>query len=351
MNRSFRRCISVFSLLGFTALAYPALAQDGSAAEALFDRGLAHMEAGRYSAGCRAIAESQRLDPRPGTLFTLSQCEVRSGRLATAAKHLDEYLDLYERMTPEQKVRQSERLKVAKEQRDSLISDVPELTLCLPPGAPAGTVVKRDGVVLAHDALVIKLTVDPGEHVVSTQAPGGPLWEFGFTIAKGEKIPLLLEVEAAPSVKTQSGVVMAHEPVEEADLPPATKQGTSGRRIAAYASGGVGVAAVVLGGVMAGLKRGKNATIKTHCGSAIGASREDDCDLTGVDAKNSVNTLGLASTIGIAAGLAGMGTAAVLFLTEPKAAKPTTSARKPWIAADVLSVGLAGAMVGAHGSF
>ena len=309
------------------------------------------MEAGRYSAGCRAIAESQRLDPRPGTLFTLSQCELRSGRLATAAKHLDDYLALYERMTPDQKVRQSERLKVAKEQQDTLIFDVPELTLCLPPGAPAGTVVKRDGVVLPNAALVIKLAVDPGEHVVSIQAPGGPLREHRFTIVKGEKKPLLLEVEAAPIVKTHPGVVIAHEPVEEADLPPATKEGTSGRRIAAYASGGVGVAAVVLGGVMGGLKRGKNATIEAHCGIAIGTSRESDCDLTGIDARNSVNTLSLASTIGIAAGLAGIGTAAVLLLTEPKAAKPTTSAHKPWIAADVLSVGTAGAMVGAHGSF
>jgi len=46
------------------------------------------MEAGNYAAGCPALAESQRLDPRAGTLFTLSQCEVQWGRVATAVTRL-----------------------------------------------------------------------------------------------------------------------------------------------------------------------------------------------------------------------------------------------------------------------
>ena len=59
------------------------------------------------------------------------------------------------------------------------------------------------------------------------------------------------------------------------------------------------------------------------------------------------------STIGFAAGLAGVGTAVVLLLTEPKSATPSTGAgaRGPWIAADVLSIGTTGAMLGAHGRF
>lgn len=352
MNRSFNRCIRALSLLGPLALASPALAQDVAAAEALFNRGLADMEAGRYATGCPAIAESQRLDPRPGTLFTLSQCEVRWGRVATAVTRLGDYLELYERLPPDQKARQSERRKVAKEQRDKLTLEVPELTLSLPPGAPAGTVVKRDGSVVAGAALGIGLPVDPGEHVVSTQAPGGALWEQRITIAKGEKKPLVLEVKAAPTVDSRAAAtppVVAVAP-EPAPLPPA-EPGTSGRRVAVYTIGGVGVAGLVLGGVMGGLALGKKSIIKDHCGGAIGAPSELDCDATGLAAADSVKTLGLVSTIGFAAGLAGVGTAVVLLLTEPKAAKPTTGARGPWISADVLSAGPTGATLGAHGTF
>ena len=356
MNRSFQRCIGILSLLGPLALASPALAQDVAAAEALFNRGLADMEAGRYATGCPAIAESQRLDPRPGTLFTLSQCEVRWGRVATAMTRLGDYLQLYERMTPDQKVRQSERRKVAKEQRDKLALDVPELTLSLPPGAPAGTVVKRDGAVVAEAALGLGLPVDPGEHVVSTQAPGGALWEQQFTIAKGEKKPLVLEVKAAPTVEARTAltapvVVATPEPPKQGALPPATGAGTSGRRVAVYAIGGVGVAGLVLGGVMGGLVLGKKPTIAAHCMSPVNGSDQVFCDQIGVDAGNSAKTLGLVSTIGFAAGLAGVGTAVVLLLDEHRPAKPTTGVRGPWISADVLSAGPTGATLGAHGSF
>jgi hypothetical protein len=258
-------------------------------------------------------------------------------------------------LTPDQKVQQQKRPKVVKEQRDKLILEVPQLTLSLPPGAPAGTVVKRDGAVVAGAALGLGLPVDPGEHVVSTQAPGGALWEQQFTIAKGEKMPLVLEVKAAPTVEARTAlaapVVMANpEPAKQAP-PPATGAGTSGRRVAVYAIGGVGVAGLVLGGVMGGLVLGKKPTIAAHCMSPISGSDQVFCDQTGVDAGNSANTLGLVSTIGFAAGLAGVGTAVVLLLTEPKPAKPTTGARGPWISADVLSVGPTGATLGAHGSF
>ncbi len=356
MNFSFHRYLYALSLLGPLALSSPAIAQDVAAADALFNRGVTEMKAGQYKKGCPLIAESLRVDPQPGTLFTLSQCEVKWGRVATAVARLDDYLQLYERLTPDQKVQQQNRPKVAKEQRDKLALDVPELTLSLPPGAPAGTVVKRDGAVVAGAALGLGLPVDPGEHVVSTQAPGGALWEQQFTIAKGEKKPLVLEVKAAPTIEARTAlaapvVVATPEPAKQEPPLPETKAGTSGRRVAVYAIGGVGVAGLVLGGVMGGLALGKKSTIEANCGEAIGAPSELDCNQTGYDASKSVKALGLVSTIGFAAGLAGVGTAIVLLLTEPKPAKPTTGARGPWISANVLSAGPTGATLGAQGSF
>lgn len=74
MNHQFSRAIGVISLLGALASASSARAQGVDAATTLFNTGLVEMEAGRFSAGCPALAESQRLDPRAGRLFTLSRC-------------------------------------------------------------------------------------------------------------------------------------------------------------------------------------------------------------------------------------------------------------------------------------
>jgi hypothetical protein len=345
MNLSLYRCLCILSLLGPLAISSTAVAQDVEAADALFNRGVTEMKAGNYKKGCPLIAESLRVDPQPGTLFALSQCEVKWGRIATAVARLDDYIRVYDRLTPDQKAQQINRFKVAKEQRDKLALEVPELTLSLPPGTPAGTVVKRDDAVVASAALGLGLPVDPGEHVVSTQAPGGALWEQRITIAKGEKKRLVLEAKAAPTVGAAAPM-----PAKELAAPEA-EAGASGRRVAAYVVGGVGVAGLLLGGVMGGLALGKKSTISAHCGSGIKSSDETACDPTGLAASTSIKPLGLVSTVGFAAGLAGVGTAIVLLMTEHNGPKPVTGARGPWISASVLSAGPSGAMVGAQGTW
>lgn len=138
MKISFHRCLGILALLGPLALSSTALAQDVAAADALFNRGVTEMKAGQFQRACALIAESMRLDPQPGTLFTLSQCEVKRERTATAVARLDDYLQLYDRLTPDQKAQQLNRPRVVKEQRDKLSLDVPELTLSLPRGRPRG---------------------------------------------------------------------------------------------------------------------------------------------------------------------------------------------------------------------
>jgi hypothetical protein len=313
------------------ALPSPALAQDIAAAESLFNRGRADMAKGRYETGCKAIAESQRLDPRPGTLFTLAVCEARWGKIATAAARYGDYLSLYERLTPAEKTRQRERAKEAKAQREALSPLVPKLTVMLPEDAPAGTVVERDGMVMAEPALGMALPVDPGEHVLTTRAPGRPVWELRLTIGKGEKKQLTLEVKPSPETGGRS-----ERGAEGADV----------RRLLSYGIGGIGGAGLVLGGVMGGMALGKKGTITDHCGSGIGAKNGAACDPTGLDAASSGKTLALVSTVGFAVGAAGVGAAAVLLLTEPSRAKPAAAGSRPWITAGMLHVGPAGAVVG-----
>ena len=84
-----------------TFLAHHAMAQDPSSAAPLFDRGLEDMLAGRYETGCPSLAESHRLEPRPGTLFTVAECFAKWGKVATAFRYYEQYLSVFAQMPPE----------------------------------------------------------------------------------------------------------------------------------------------------------------------------------------------------------------------------------------------------------
>src|SRR4051812_21352406 len=110
------RCCLPGVVMFTCSLAAPAGAQDVATAEALFNRGVADMDARRYTTACPALAESQRLDPRPGRLFTLADCEALQGRIATAVALYGDYLALYARLTPAQQRTQLGREKIAAKQ-------------------------------------------------------------------------------------------------------------------------------------------------------------------------------------------------------------------------------------------
>jgi hypothetical protein len=295
-----------------------ALGDEVDPAEKTFQQGVAAMEARRYEEACPAIEESYKLDPRPGSLFTLAECEAQRGRIATAVRRYDDYLALYAALAPEKKKKQGEREQIAREQRARLAPLVPELTLTLPPAAPRGTIVTRDGAPVAEAALGVAMPVDPGDHLIGVQAPGGPVNEQRVTIMKGDKKGLLLEVKEAPSPELQTAV-------PPPPPPPPPEHGPSAQRAAAWATGGLGVAAVVVGAITGGMAIGAKGTLGQNCGSSIGQTNPAACNSTGKNAADSLKTLGLVSTLGFAVGVAGIGTSVVLFVTEPKA-KPSDAA-------------------------
>ena len=306
---------------GVTLLSGSASAQEDAAADALFNKGLSEMEAGRYATACPTIKESQRLDPRMGTLFTLAECEAKGGMIASAVAHYDEYLRLFARLAPPQKATQAGREKVSAAQKAALSPHVPYVTLVLR-DAPAGTTVKWDDMVFNLPALGVPLPVNPGEHVVTTQVPGAAPIVTRVTIEKGERKQVDLKVgpqerpreSPAPGNLTQPSAAPAVASVsEEAD------SGTSGssRKILVYGAAGLGAAGLVVGSITGALVLGKKSTIDDNCVGTL-------CNAEGKDAADSAQSLGLVSTIGFGVGITGLATAAVLFFTEPK---PVAAAR------------------------
>jgi hypothetical protein len=290
-------------------------AADGGDAANLFNRGLADMKSGHYASGCPALASSLRLDPRPGTLFTLAECNLRWGRSASALASYDQYLALYDRMPSEQKVKQGERARIAAAERDQLAPSVPRLSVSVPETAPAGLVVRLDEIVLQGPMLGAATPVDPGEHVVRTWTPDGRAAEQRVTLVDGEQRKVVVELPGAAATPAPG---VASSPIAPATTMagPAPGSSTGASASASHRpwillAGGVGVA----GGVVAGVAGGLALQERSTAGSG--------CDPTGVctsqhavDAGNEARGLANAETVALAVAGVGIVIAVVLWLTE-----------------------------------
>src|SRR5688572_16682581 len=102
-------------------------ARDSAAAEALFEAGRADVAKGDFAAGCPKFAESHRLDPAPGTLTNLADCEERLGHLALAWTHWREALDLLSADDP--------RRPTVVDRTSAVDKRLPRLTLRIKEGA------------------------------------------------------------------------------------------------------------------------------------------------------------------------------------------------------------------------
>ncbi len=332
------RALVAFTFLACVAAPSRADAQpqrDEIVATAQFEKGLADMKAGHFDRGCPALAESYRLDPRPGVLFTLAECEAQWGRVASAMAHYGDFLGLVERMSPDQQAKQRERAVIAKEQRAALADAAPKLTLSLPAKAPADLVVKRDGSELGRPSLDLALPVDPGEHVIVVLAPDGGKTEVTVTLAKGEKKTIEL---AIPSPVARA--VVAPAPKEERPAaPPPSESRRSATGPLTWVAFGVGAVGLGVGGVTGALVLGKKSTIDGHCADV-------QCDSEGLKAADSAKTLGLVSTIGFAVGAVGVAAGVVLLVTGGSGRPTTRSGLAP-----VIAVSDRGGAAGLGGSF
>jgi hypothetical protein len=314
MRRGLRFALA-FSFFG--RLAFAQSAQDEAAAATQFERGLAEMKAGRYDSGCPALQESYRLDARPGTLFTLAECEAKWGLVASAVAHYDDYLSRFQKMPPDQRRGQRGREKIAEAQARALRGDVPTLELDVPQGAPNSLKVTRDGVSLGRASLGVALPLDPGEHVIVVTLESGATHEQKVTVSRGDHKALTLEIPTAAPVTTQPVQTTQPQPTiaQTIEPPPKDEPKASSHVGWSLMTLGIGIAGLGAGAITGALTVGKKADIDKHCAGTI-------CDAQGKAAADDSKTLGAISTVAFIVGAVATSASIVLFLTEPKKNKP-----------------------------
>jgi hypothetical protein len=270
---------------------------------ALFDSGLAAMKAEHYETACPALAESYRIDPRVGVLFTLAECEAKWGKAATALGHYKAYLQAYGRMTPDAAMRQGKRPEIAERQVHALEPEVPRLVVTLASGTPAGTTVLCDNVGLEPPQIATPLPLDPGDHVVVAKSPDGSADEQHVTLALRERRTIELRVVSAHV----AAISVARREEPQAQDPQA---GGGRSPVLVIVPASLGVLGIGAGTATALLAAGQLDTIHRNCTGTA-------CSQTGKDAGDTAKNLANASTIAFGVGIAAAVATVVILLTTP----------------------------------
>jgi hypothetical protein len=174
----------------------------------------------------------------------------------------------------------------------------------------SGVRVTIDGQPLVERLEGTALSIDPGEHVFTFDAPGQPTITRRFVIREGEKDRRELvsfgSPEGAPTARASAAAEPAH--------------GLGTQRILAIASAGLGVAGVVVGTIFGVQSMSKHNDAAAVC--------PDQCsDQNGVNMWSDAQSAGNVSTIAFIVGGVGLVGGAVLWLTAEPGAADAPSAK------------------------
>jgi hypothetical protein len=333
-----RRSLSLWVAICCLGVARSAAGQGPADAEALFREGLEAMRAGNYEQACPKLRESYRLDPLPGALFTLAECEAAAGKSATAIELYQSFINGLTSLPPNRRDQFEERRRLALDKITALTALAPDITVEVAPSAPRDLVVKRNDVLIDPHSYGVGKKVDQGSYVVSAELDGKQVWKRRVDLLERDRativVPWPLPSEAAA---TASPPPKANAP---ADAPEA--EAAAATRTWMYIAGGVGVAGLTTGVVAGIVALSNKGTIEDNCPERL-------CNAEGRDAVDTGQSAALVSSIGFAVGLAGAGATVALFLLSRSDAhqdRASSSGLQPTMMASQR-----GAAIGVRGSF
>jgi hypothetical protein len=317
---------ALFGATVLLTLVAPVAAQstaDKALAEALFQDGRALLSAGKISDACGKFLESERIEPKLGTLLNLAACHEAQGKTASA------WAEFAQAVARAQQAHQPEREAFAREHRANLARRLSMLNLCWEKPEARETV-QLDGLLLKGEAIGTPFPVDPGEHGVVASAPGRDSWHRKFIIEAG---PSSLSL-TIPELSTAPTPEEADEPAPAPVPVAATASPVSSSEHGAPASDGVArprptspephamstahVAGLLTGGV-ALLAGGLGAYYGVRALDAKSAAEKEctgaACSATGLALHDDVKRYANVSTVSFAAGALSLG-ASIYLLTR-----------------------------------
>jgi len=206
-----KRTLGVAGIVAILATASPARADRAQelAAQALYDKGLELMKAGKPASACPLLSESQRLDPAAGTQYRLAECFEKTGRTEAAWRLYTEVAEA------SKKAGRKDREAQARERAEIVRKLLPSLTITVPPevAKAEGLAVERDGKAVPPEEWNREVPVEPGEHTVEVRATGKKAWR-GTTKARAGavdevRVPVLEAVAVVGPAASEATVPVA----------------------------------------------------------------------------------------------------------------------------------------------
>jgi hypothetical protein len=289
---------------------------------ALFQQGRDLVKQGRYAEACPKLAESQRLEPKLGTLLNLAVCNEKLGKTATAWA---EYASAAA-MARREGAREQEREAFARDQAAALEKTLARVTFRATAPEP-GIRLTLDDQPLADAVLGTPLPIDPGKHRLSVGAAGKKAWSTVFEVPaeKADVDVPIPSLEAAPAEPPPPPPVIAPVQTPPLTARPAVAPVTlavapapSGPSTATVLMGvgfGVGAAGVLVGAVTGAVTLANAGSIRSKC-------TNNQCGSDQQSAIDGANTLANVSNVSFGFGAAGIvvGVVGVLLRPGPKAA-------------------------------
>ncbi|MEO7327553.1 MAG: tetratricopeptide repeat protein [Minicystis sp.] len=274
-------------------------------AEALFQQGRDLLKQERYAEACPKLAESQRLDPKLGTLLNLAVCNEKLGKIATA------WAAYISAAAIARRDGRSEREDFAREQVALLEKRLARVTLHLK--APQADLRLRwDDQPMSGAALDTPFPVDPGKHLLTVGAPGKKEWSATVEIPadRAQIFPVAIPaLEAAPEPPkpptpppSASTIIVPAGPPPVVEPPP-----TSSMRTVSYAAFGVGGAGLLIGIIAGSVTLSQAGTIRDKCSN-------DQCNADQQGPIDAATTTANVANVGFVFGALGVGTGVVTYL-------------------------------------
>ncbi len=294
---------------------------DPVTADALFREGRRAADSGHYTVACARFEQSNKLDPAPGTLLNLADCQENLGQLTRAWRSFRELYDELPASDP--------RRAIAETRASALERRMPKLRILLVSQVPA--TVTRDDAVVPGSELGVLAVVDPGRHTIVVTSPGRQDRRYEITTADGQDVELTVSPSPAPPNAALAPVPTPPPPVDTPRAPPSAPEpaspGTAGAsdpaRKAAIGIGAVGVASLLTGTTLGIVALTQLGSSNASCSGNVCASQ------SAVDEYNSARSFALAADISLGVGIACLGTAIVMELIHPRAVSGSASGWPP----------------------
>jgi hypothetical protein len=266
------------TLVAVSTMAQARFAQASDpAAETLFQSGKTALDAGKLDEACASFAESQKLEPLPGTAFYLGECEEKRGRLASAWAAFEE--------ARQRLPASDERLPHVVARVNALAPRLPMLVIRLSVEVPEGAVIRRDAVPVGRGSMEQAIAVDPGPHEITVEAKGYETATITVRAVESQTVEALLRL---------GDPLPASGPVVNTPADDTTK---SNLLIAGGVIGGAGLLGIAAGVTTGFIAKGKYDGVQ--CNGNI-------CNQDAFNERTDARSLGDVGTVVFALGIAGL---------------------------------------------